>query len=153
MKFTSTTAAIVLATFAAVTSAATLPAAAAATTVAILLAPTKTQELAARQSMTVDSTHADKETADRALSDNREDGRRKLSGTTANCKTSACHTCMNAATTASIAEVIGCGIVGTAAEVGSAGSATGFVVAGFAACETAVVANMAKSVVECEALP
>ncbi|KAJ4408020.1 hypothetical protein N0V82_009785 [Gnomoniopsis sp. IMI 355080] len=100
----------------------------------------------------VDSTHPDKETAQTALDDSRAEGRRKLSGTTANCKSAACHTCMNSSTTESIAEVAGCGIVAAAAEVGTGGAATAFVVAGFSTCETAVVARMAKSVVECEAL-
>ncbi|KAJ4395961.1 hypothetical protein N0V93_000177 [Gnomoniopsis smithogilvyi] len=100
----------------------------------------------------VDSTHPDQETAQNALDDSRAEGRRKLSGTTANCKSSACHTCMNSSTVASLAEVAGCGIVAAAAEVGTSGTATGFVVAGFSACETAIVANMAKSVVECEGM-
>lgn len=99
----------------------------------------------------IDSTHADRESAETALDDSRAEGRRRLSGTTASCKSGGCHTCMNASTTASLAEIAGCGLVAAAAEVGSSGTATAFVVAGFAACETAVTANMAKSVVECEA--
>lgn len=101
----------------------------------------------------VDSTHPDEESAQSALDDNRAEGRRKLSGTTANCKSASCHSCMTASTTAALAEVATCGIVAAAAEVGSSGAATAFVVAGFAACETAIVANMAKSVLECEAMP
>lgn len=101
----------------------------------------------------IDSTHPDQETAQNALDDARAEGRRKLSGTTANCKTSACHTCMNASTVAALAEVAACGIVAAATEVGSSGAATAFVVAGFGSCETAIVANMNKSVLECEAMP
>lgn len=101
----------------------------------------------------VDSTHPDEESAQSALEDNRAEGRRKLSGTTANCKSADCHSCMTASTTASLAEVATCGIVAAAAEVGTGGAATAFVVAGFASCETAIVANMAKSVLECEAMP
>lgn len=120
-------------------------------TLGSLTTPT-TNEVLPRQSQQVDSTHPDEESAQNALDDSRAEGRRKLSATAANCRTSACHTCMNASTTASLAEVAACGLVAAGAEVGSAGGATVFVVSGFAACETAIVAGMAKSVVECEAL-
>lgn len=117
--------------------------------------PTATPTLAAleaRQSQEVDSTHPDKESAQNALDDNRAEGRRKLSATSADCKNADCHTCMNASTVASLAEVATCGMVFAAAEVGTGGAATAFVVAGFAACETAIVANMAKSVLECQGM-
>lgn len=159
MKFTTATA-FIIATLAATTSAAALDPKLAArnavgdATVNIESLP-GTPVLSAllpRQSQTIDSKHQDRESAEAALDDNRAEGRRRLSGTTANCKTSACHSCMNAATLGSLAEVAGCGIIAAGAEVGTAGAGTPFVVAGFATCETAIVANMAKSVLECEAL-
>lgn len=115
--------------------------------------PTRTLSALLPRQSEVDSTHPDQESAQAALDDNRTEGRRKLSGTTASCKSADCHSCMTASTTAALAEVATCGIVAAAAEVGSAGTATAFVVAGFATCETAIVANMAKSVLECEAMP
>lgn len=103
-----------------------------------------------RQSQSVDSTHPDRESAQNALDDNRAEGRRKLSATTAKCKNADCHSCMSASTVTALAEVAGCGIVAAATEVGTAGAATAFVVAGFIACETAITGTMAKSVIECE---
>lgn len=115
--------------------------------------PTPTLSALLPRQSDIDSTHPDQESAQTALDDNRAEGRRKLSGTTASCKSADCHSCMTASTTASLAEVATCGIVAAATEVGTGGAATAFVVAGFTACETAIVANMAKSVLECEAMP
>jgi hypothetical protein len=68
------------------------------------------------------------------------------------CTSSTCKQCRDGALTTALAEVAGCGIAALAVEVVTAGAATILEVAGFTACEVAIVGTYNQALAECTGL-